>query len=123
MPPRARGRRTADLTAGECFVIPRLRSLQQLPPATRRPSLPVLADNYVPESVSARMLDPGDRANIEMRRVQIATRRKLQQEGSRKNPPRAFREKWTKAILTPRRSRRARDSGLFPFCSCRNDLL
>jgi uncharacterized membrane protein YgcG len=41
------------------------------------------------------------------RRAQIATRTKLQKEGSRKNPPKAFSRKSTKAILAPRRSRKA----------------
>jgi hypothetical protein len=66
------------------------------------------AGNYGPESAKTRMLRLNGLAKMARRRVQIATREKLQKEGHRKNPPTAFPMKRTKAILTPRRSRRAR---------------
>ena len=48
-----------------------------------------LAGKYGPESARARMLRPNGLDKMSVRRVQIATRTKLQEEGNRKNPPTA----------------------------------
>jgi hypothetical protein len=45
------------------------------------------------------------RDTVSERREQIVSRRKLHREGSRQNPPNVFPVKWTKAKLSPRRSR------------------
>ncbi len=87
----------------------------QQPGPEDSPDRRVAAGNYVPESASARMLRLSGSERMEMRRVQIAIRTKLQREGSRKNPPKAFLVEWTKAILTPRRSRTAPLRGPFPL--------
>jgi hypothetical protein len=50
-----------------------------------------------------------------MRRVQIAIRTKLQEEGKRKNLPTAFRMKWTKAITDSTKVEKSPRERTLPF--------